>query len=326
MQLRSDHMTSNRSDTVPARPKLWRRKQRMGAIGGENARDSVALAPPPAIAQQLHERRFTRLQLFAARLAVLVVALLLWQYLPKIGVLSSRFKFLNPLFISSPSAMISETAHLLTATDGAPSIWSYLAKTIEATLIGGGSGVIVGGVVGLLFSNYRWLSDIAQPYVVAINSIPRIALIPVVILIAGPTVAGTSLSAAIVVVFIIFFNAYEGGRSVPTQMIENVALLGGSRRQVMTRLRAPYVVVWTIAALPNAISFSLIGVVTTEILSGVPGLGYLILQGLTNLDSNLIFAVILILSAAGVLLFVLCQWLAQRVTRGIDLYAGGRRD
>lgn len=273
------------------------------------------------VVKTIAARRLSPGRLYAARVAVLVAFLALWEYLPKIGWVQENIHFLNELYISKPSAILVKTVELVTASGTAPSVWPYLGRTMQSTFVGGVVGVVVGALLGLLLSNYQWLSDIVRPYLVALNCIPKIALIPVVILIAGPTVQGTSISAAIIVVFVVFFNAYEGGRSVKKTIIENVALHGASRRQLMWRVRAPYVSVWTLAALPNAISFSLVGVVTTEILSGVQGLGYFILQGLTNLDSALIFAVVLILCAVGVLLVSGTDLLARRMSHGIDIYS-----
>ncbi len=273
------------------------------------------------VAQAVSERRLSKLSLALARLAVGVAFLAAWQWLPQINALHGA-KFLNPLFISSPSKVAQEVVYMITGSHGAPVLWSYLRTTLEATAIGGLAGVIVGALLGLLLSSYQSLSDIAHPYMVALNSIPRVALIPVVILIAGPTVGATSLSAALVVVFIVFFNAYQGGRSLPQSMIENSALFGARRWQIMWRVRGRYCAVWTVATLPNAISFSLIAVVTTEILSGVPGLGYLILQGLTNLDSALIFACVVVLSIVGVALFLVLDKVTTRLMHGVNLYGG----
>lgn len=267
------------------------------------------------------ERRLSRWQVALARLGVLVAFLALWQYLPEVRSLQS-YNFLNRLFISSPTEVVRETIRLVSATGGVPSVWPYFGRTMIGTLVGGAVGVSLGALGGLLLSNYRWLSDILRPYLVAVNSIPRIALIPVVILIAGPTVKGTSLNAAIVVFFVVFFNAYEGGVSLPSAMAENVALLGASRGQMMRKVRWAFVVAWTFAALPNAVSFSLIAVVTTEILSGVQGMGYLILEGLTNLDSTLIFGVVVILSITGILLNLLLSRASRILTHGINVYGG----
>jgi NitT/TauT family transport system permease protein len=269
----------------------------------------------------ISEGHLSLVNLILARLFVLVAILALWQYLPTVGFLHS-FHFLNRLFISSPTAVAKETWHLVSGTDKVPSVWPYFERTIVATIVGGAIGVIVGALAGLLLSNYRWMNDVARPYIVAANSVPRIALVPVVILVAGPTVNGTSLSSAIIVVFIVFFNAYEGGRSVPAVMIENAAVLGATRGQIMRKVRGPYAIAWTLTSLPNAISFSLIAVVTTEILSGVQGLGYLILQGLTDLDSALIFGVVVILSAAGVSLYLILTEISRRLTHGVSVYGG----
>jgi NitT/TauT family transport system permease protein len=82
--------------------------------------------------------------------------------------------------------------------------------------------------------------------------------------------------------------------------------------QVMLRFRWPYALAWTVAALPNAIAFGLLIVVTTEILSGTAGLGRLILDSTTSLQADLTFAVVIVLSVFGIAFVALTELLRRR--------------
>ena len=191
----------------------------------------------------------------AWRLAILAALLIAWQYLPQIDYLAHRYRLLNPFFISSPQRVYERLSNLMTASHGYPSVWPYLWNTVSATLIGAAIGLTIGTTLGLLFSNSPALSQVLSPYVYFFNSIPRIALIPVVVLLVGPTVRASEIACALVVTFLTFYNAFTGGRSVPSQVLQNVEIFGAKGWQIAYYVRGRYVLIWTFAAIPNAIAF-----------------------------------------------------------------------
>lgn len=147
------------------------------------------------------------------------------------------------------------------------------------------------------------------------NSVPRIALIPISVVIFGPTATASVVNVITVVFFVAFFNAFEGGRSIRPAVLENAQLLGASSWQLMRSIRLPRVLMWTFAAVPNAISFGLIVSVTTELLAGVRGMGVLLQSATTYLQTSLTFAIVILLSAMGLALYggaVLLQRLVLR--------------
>ena len=236
---------------------------------------------------------------------VLIVAafLLGWQYLPTITVLSQSVKIFDRFYISSPTEVWQTLGYLLTGTHGIPLLWSYLAITVEATVVGAAVGLFLGALFGLVFSNSAGLSAVARPFIVLMNSVPRVAMIPIFVLLAGPTVQASAISVTATVFFLAFFNAFEGGISVRQAMLENAVLLGAGRLELMRYVRLPMVAAWTFAAVPNAISFGLVVAVTTELLAGVQGMGYLLLTSTTNVEAALTFAIIIALSVVGLVLY-----------------------
>lgn len=256
-----------------------------------------------------------RVMIALARLGLLAALLAAWQFLPRIPALRARWRFFDPVFISSPAEVARDVYRLATGTGGLPQVFPYLGHTLEATLIGAVVGLALGITGGLLASSYTTVSEIVWPFVVAANSVPRIALVPIVVLVVGPTTAGAAISAVLIVFFIGFFNALEGGRAVPQRLVENARLMGAGPLQQLRHLRLPHVLSWAFAAVPNAISLSLIAVVTTEILTGVPGMGSLIQQATTTLDAGLTFAIVVILAVVGLALILLAQLVRDRVIR-----------
>jgi NitT/TauT family transport system permease protein len=236
---------------------------------------------------------------------LIAVILLLWQYASDIPFIGGKWVVLNPFFISSPSAVASELWTQLFTADG--QMPGYLWATVGSTLIGLGIGLVTGALAGLLLSNSEALAQVIRPFLVAFNAVPRVALIPVIVIIVGPSFEASVVSCFIVIFFVVFFSAYEGGRTVPKHMLQNARLLGASRWEMMRTVRFPCVLAWTFASLPVAVTFGLITVVTTEILTGAGGMGHLIVTALATSEATLTFATIVALGVVGLVIVLIAD-------------------
>lgn len=246
--------------------------------------------------------------------AIVVVFLAGWEFIPKISGASARYAFLDPFFVSSPTRVIKELKPMLGGGDqGAPSIWGPLGRTVITALIGTAAAIVVGAVGGLICSNWSLLNRIARPFLVFLNALPKVALIPIIVLIVGSSATSDAATAFLVVLFIVFFNAYEGGCSVPEAILQNASILGAPALDKMIRIRFPFVLAWTFAVLPNAISFGLVGTVTAELFTGSSGIGSVLIVALSTSNADLTFAVVVVLSVIGVLLVLLTDMIRGRV-------------
>jgi NitT/TauT family transport system permease protein len=255
----------------------------------------------------------SRLRVLAAQLLVAFVVLAGWESLPKIGTLSDRFHLFNPFFVSSPSRIVQTLSDLVTGSNDSVLIWPYIWPTLSASLIGAGVGMGLGALFGLMLSNSAFLSTVLWPFVVGLNAVPRIALIPIIVLLNGPTFQASIVISILVVFFVAFFNAFEGGRSVAPQLMQNALLLGATKLQIMLHVRAPYVLAWTLAALPLGATFGIVTVVTGEIFTGQLGLGRLLFTASSTADASLTFAVVIVLSVLGVVVVSLAELVKARV-------------
>jgi len=239
-----------------------------------------------------------------------------WQFVPEIHWVSGHYRFSNKFFISSPTNVAKSIGELFTGHNATNiTIWPYLQVTVVATLEGVVIGLLLGALAGLIFSNSLRLSDVIRPFIVMANTVPRVAIIPIIVVIVGPTASASVVSVVTVVFFLAFFNAFEGGRSVSPQILENARLLGGSPFAIMRLVRLPRVIAWTFDVIPNAISFGLVVAVTTEVIAGVRGVGQILLAATLNLDASLTFALVVILSVIGLLLDGAARKLRDRVLR-----------
>ena len=157
----------------------------------------------------------------------------------------------DPFFVSSPTKIAQRIYDLVSGANNEDLLWPYLRDTLLATFGGVVIGTVAGALLGLILSNSRTARGILGPYITLINAMPRVALVPIFVIVAGPTMSASILTSVTVVLFLVFYNSYNGGLSVPKQVIENAQLLGATPFQLMRQVRLPYVLVWTFASLPT---------------------------------------------------------------------------
>jgi NitT/TauT family transport system permease protein len=263
------------------------------------------------------ERPFTgrrrRAVVTVTQVALLFFILGSWEFIPQIGDIQKTSRFLDPFFISSPSRVANRLNDLFTGGHGSVLLWNYVRPTMSAALLGASLGMFLGAAAGLLLSNFQFLSQVLRPFVIAANATPRIALIPVIVLLVGPDFGAMIVVSVLVVFFVAFFNAYEGGTNISPDLINNAVLLGAGKWDVLRQIRLPYVLAWTMAALPLAITFGLLSVVTAEILTGFPGIGRLLMIATISSESSLTFAVVLVLAALGVTVVTGAEAVKRRI-------------
>jgi NitT/TauT family transport system permease protein len=217
----------------------------------------------------------------------------------------------DPFFISQPSLIVARIYEW--AWPGPFSLWPHLFDTLQATFLGLFVGAGSGFLVGLALAQNKFLARVFHPFIVALNSMPRVAFVPLITLLFGFGLASKVVTAWFVVFFLLFFNTYKGSLSVQRELIEFCRTLGASHGQILWRVRVPYGAAWTFAALPNAVSFALIGVVLSEFVGSGTGMGYLMIQALAALNATDMFAAIGVLSIAGLTLVYIVQFVERRV-------------
>jgi len=126
--------------------------------------------------------------------------------------------------------------------------------------------------------------------------------VPLITMIFGLGIASKVVTAWFVVFFLLFFNTYNGSLSVDRELLDFCKSLGGNRRQILWRVRIPYAAAWIFAALPNAVSFALIGVVLAEFVGSNTGMGCVMILALASLNATDMYAAISVLSIVGLVL------------------------
>jgi NitT/TauT family transport system permease protein len=264
--------------------------------------------------------RRRRLTVLAWQLGIVAIVLGSWEILTRIPAVSQN-TLIDPFFISRPSLILARIWEW--AQPGRNSLWPPLAETLHATfwglLVGAGSGFIV----GMALSISRPLAAVLNPFIVALNSMPRIAFVPLITMFFGFGLASKIVTAWFVVFFLVFFNTYKGGLSVEKDLVDFCRTLGATQRQILWRVRVPTAAAWTFASLPNAISFALIGVVLTEFVGSGSGIGYQIILALAATNATNMFASVFVLSIVGLCLVYGVQFFERRVLHWTSEFRNG---
>jgi len=190
-------------------------------------------------------------------------------------------------------------------------IYAHLWVTLLETLLAFVIGTALGLAVGLWLALSPTASALLDPYIKALNSMPRVILAPIFAVWFGLDIGSKLALGVTLVFFIVFFNVYQGVREVSFTVVANARILGASDRQLLRHVYVPSAMSWVFASLHNSVGLAFVGAVVGEYLGSSRGVGYLILQAEGTFDINTVFAGIVVLTAFALLL----DWLVSLAER-----------
>jgi NitT/TauT family transport system permease protein len=167
---------------------------------------------------------------------------------------------------------------------------------MKEALLGFALGVTGGVIFGVLLGQVRFLSDVLGPYIKAMNALPRIVLGSIFVVWLGLGTTSKVMLAAVLVFFVVFFNAFQGVREVDRNFVANARVLGASRFQIVRHVVLPSALTWIIASLHVAFGFAIIGAIVGEFLGAQKGLGLVIATAQNNFNPDGVFAAMLIIA------------------------------
>lgn len=232
----------------------------------------------------------------------LLCGLILWAGLSAWGRLPS---FLLP----SPGSVWHRL--LVTLADG--TLVRHTWVTLTEVLTGLGLGLIVASGLGYVVAKSRAAERLLAPYIVASQSIPIVAIAPLLVIWFGPGRISKILICALIVFFPVLVNTVVGVRSVPEDLRDLMRSLRATRWQVFSRLEAPAAMPVLLGGLKIGATLSVIGAVVGEFVGADEGLGFLVNVGRGLYDTALVFVAILVLVALALGLYGLVAWLERRL-------------
>ena len=251
----------------------------------------------PSTAQIAHVRalRVREKRILLARILLLIALIVAWE-------VGARTGALNAFVFSSPSRMLKTFIDMTSSG----TLFVHIGVTLGETLVSFLITMLIGVGVAVLLWCSKILSDILEPYLVMLNSLPKSALAPVLIVWLGNNVRTIIVAAVSVAVFGCIMTLYTGFREIDEDKLKLIRTLGGGKKQIITKVLIPGSVPLIVSSMKVNIGLCLVGVIIGEFLAAQYGLGYLIIYGsqVFKLDLVMMSIVILCMISAGLYLGV----------------------
>ncbi|WP_201495237.1 ABC transporter permease [Rubrivivax sp. A210] len=233
----------------------------------------------------------------AWQLALLLALFVFWHLMTTPGLLPP-FMFDNErqaaFFFGEPLSVLARVWRWFVVD---ADIYRHLGVTLIETLLAFVAGSVLGLGGGLWLALSPMASALLEPYVKALNAMPRIILAPIFAVWFGLGIASKVALGVTLVFFIVFFNVYQGVKEVSPVVLANARMLGASPRQLLRHVYLPSATSWVFSSLHTSVGLAFVGAVVGEYLGSSQGVGYLILQAEGTFDINTVMAGILVLTA-----------------------------
>lgn len=235
---------------------------------------------------------------------LLALGIVLWE-------LGAAAGHVDPFFFSRPSLIWGEFRAMV--DNGS------MARHLSATLQEAGLGLLFGAVLGALcgfgLGMFPKVSRALMPLLTGLNGLPKLALGPLIIIWFGLGLRSKALIAGLMVFFVFVFNLYAGVRSVEEELITAVQLLGGKRRQVLSKVILPASVPWLLASLRTSLGLSLSGAIVGEYLGASRGMGWIIADAGERYNMERVLCCVAVIVVVVMLLDGIVRLLERRLLR-----------
>jgi NitT/TauT family transport system permease protein len=227
-----------------------------------------------------------------------------WEAAARAGLISS-------FFFSSPF----EVAEVIKTWFVEGRVFGNVGLTLAEAAIGFVIGAVLGTALAFVLAFMPRVAAVLDPFIAAFNAFPRLTLAPLFIVWFGFGMEPKIVLVATFVLFICYLNAFTGLREVPSEFLDRARLWGASRRELMQTVYLPSAAAWIFTGLRSSIGFAFIGAVVGEYIGGDAGVGYLILAGQSRLRIREVFAGLVLLLCAAVMIDVAIRQLEKRFLR-----------
>jgi NitT/TauT family transport system permease protein len=242
----------------------------------------------------------------AVQVGVLVGVLSLWE-------VAARTGWIDAFFWSQPSAIFRTMIIFFTEGDA----FTDIAFTFRSTVLGFLIGTAAGSLLGLSFWWSRNYAAIVQPYLICLESIPKLALAPLIILVFGLGLASKVVIATALTLVVSTLTTYAGVKALDPDQEKLFYSLGASRLQVFRKLVIPACLPWVISVLRVNIGLALTGAIVGEFIASQHGLGRAILYAGQTYDIALVWVAVLVLSTLAVVMYATVSWIERTLRKGV---------
>ncbi len=251
-----------------------------------------------AFEQRLYKRQ---LHVWSLRVICGIGGLLFWEM--------SSIYLIDPFWISRPSHILLRLKEWYFTGFFFPHLWITLLEMGVGFFI----GLVLAIAAGLFLGTRKTLSDLLDPFMMAIWSVPGIVFGPLFILYFGIGFTAKMVLVAVTVFFLIFFNTFTGVRSVDQEWINVMRIMGASQRDIWAKVILPASALWVFASFKNAIPYTMVAAVVGELIASQKGIGYLINDASSVMDTTGVFAALFNLMLIGLILNAVVEHAEKKV-------------
>lgn len=226
------------------------------------------------------------------RILILVLFIIIWEILAK-------FNLINTFFFSSPSNIFSTIVSLIKNGD----LFRHIGITLYEVIVSFGIASIIGIVVAFLLWKFPILSKIVDPYLTILNSLPKVALGPLIIIWIGASINSIIFMALMISTFVTIISIYNGFVNTDGGYIALMKSFGAKDIDIFKKVIFPSNLYNIVSAMKINVSMSLIGVIMGELLVSKEGLGYLIMYGSQVFNINLVISGVVILGIISYIMY-----------------------
>jgi len=248
----------------------------------------------------LKKIRINKILVIFFQLLILISIIFIWEFLAK-------KELINTFIYSSPSKILDTIINLHKTNDLYHNIW----VTVYETFISFSLGTIIGIIIAIILWYSKFLYKVIDPYLTIVNSLPKVSLGPIIIIIFGANIKSIIIMALLISVIITTINVYNGFNETDINKINLLKSFNATKGQIFKYIVLPSSYSTIISSLKINVSMSLIGVIMGELLVSKEGIGYLIMYGSQVFNLNLVISGIIILMIVSYLMYLIVSYIEK---------------
>ncbi len=238
------------------------------------------------------------------RTALFLLLMGIWEMLAVTGVM-------NPFYSSQPTRILLDLPAFYSKGDLLMHTGVTLTEALWGLFFGTLAGIITAFVLGL----FDFLGKIIEPFITALYGIPKLALAPIFVLWFGLGIESKVIMSSLLVFFLVFFSTYGGIKSVDSNILTSVRLMGATQTQVVFKVILPSCTPWILAGIRGGLGASLIGAIVGEYMGASAGLGWVISYSTSFFQVDRVMSCIFILFMIGIVFNMLLKHIESTLLR-----------
>ncbi|NMA82962.1 MAG: ABC transporter permease [Epulopiscium sp.] len=255
----------------------------------------------PAHQQYIQKTKQRKRLIWITQWIVCIFFFLLWE-------IAAQRKWVDPFIFSSPSRVLKTVQEMFKNH----TLFLHIGVTLWETIIGFSLGTLLGTGIAILLWSSPFLSDVSEPYLVILNSLPKTALAPILIVWIGNNMSSIIVTALSISIIVTILTVLNGFLEVEEEKIKLIQTFGGTKKHIFSKVILPASIPTIINALKVNVGLCLVGVIIGEFLVSKAGLGYLIVYGSQIFKLDWVMMSILILGIMAALLYQSIVWIEKK--------------